>query len=57
MYKIVKRSQKWYAVEITDLENDLENLEISVNAGELVIYADNIDIFKDEFFEDVEVID
>ena len=56
MYRIVKRD-KWYAVEITDLENDLENLETGVNSGELVIYTDEIDTFKDEFFEDVEIID
>lgn len=40
-----KISGKWYALNIEDIEDDLENIKQFTSEGVMVVFADNIEDF------------
>lgn len=42
MYRIIKLSNKWYGLEIDDIEDDLENLQIFSDEGTPILIVDEV---------------
>lgn len=59
MYRLVKMSAKWYALEI-NLETDLENIEEFIASGNIVVLVEELEIFTDKFEigeDEIEIIE
>lgn len=57
MYRIVKLGSKPYALEISDVEDDLENIQTFVDEATVVILADDLEDAQQYFDEEIEVVD
>jgi hypothetical protein len=56
-YRMVK-SDKWYALKIEDIEDDLENIQGFVEEGTVVALTDDLPTFADEMgisLEDIQI--
>lgn len=43
MYRATKLGIKWYAVEMEEVDDELENIQGFVEQGGLVVISDNLD--------------
>ena len=60
IYMVVKMSSAWYAREIDSYISVLSNLEEHVKSGELVVFTDDLEGFRQEFdldYDDIVIME
>ena len=53
MYRVIKMGNKWYALKIDSVDDDLENIESLLSAGDSVLLVEDLD-YLDEFGIDID---
>lgn len=43
MYRLVRLSNKWYAIKIVSVEDDAENIQIFVEQSDVILIANDLD--------------
>lgn len=59
MYRVVKMSGKYYALQIDSVTDDQENIDVFVSGGELVILCEDLEELEDLYIfkEDIQIVE